>query len=133
MRDIFPRFSVSESHPGCGTLSNVARVLTREQLQSRKEQAVRFTREVLQDPDRAEEIAEESLEDYADRRKIEITNPTIRRNAVRAGRLPNDVFGEFEVARPLHLGHQRLTQGPLRRGSIISALTFFSHRYSPTH
>jgi len=38
--------------------------LTRAQLESRKEKAVRFTRDVLGDPDRAEEIADESLEDY---------------------------------------------------------------------
>ena len=30
-------------------------------------------------------------------------------------------------------GHQWLIQGFTRRGFIISALTFFSHRYSPTH
>jgi hypothetical protein len=58
--------------------------LTREQLQSRKEQAVRFTRDVLDDPDRAEEIADESLEHYAERRKIQITNPFIRRKAIMA-------------------------------------------------
>jgi hypothetical protein len=58
--------------------------LTREQLQSRKELAVRFTRDVLGDPDRAEEIADESLEDYADRRKIQIANPTKGRMAVMA-------------------------------------------------
>lgn len=50
------------------------KALSREQIQSRKDQAVRFTRDVLHDPDRAEEIAEESLEDYAKRRKITITN-----------------------------------------------------------
>ena len=55
---------------------------TREQLQSRKEQAVRFTRDVLGDPDRAEEIADEGLEDYAERRKIQITNPSKRRTAI---------------------------------------------------
>jgi hypothetical protein len=38
--------------------------LTREQLEGRKEKAVRFTRDVVGDPDRADEIAEESLEDY---------------------------------------------------------------------
>ena len=52
--------------------------LTREQIQGRKEKAVRFVRDVLGDPDRAEEIAEESLEDYAARRKFEIMNPTRR-------------------------------------------------------
>jgi hypothetical protein len=54
----------------------VPKSLTREQLQSRKEQAVRFTREVLGDPDRAEEIEEESLEDYAERRKIQLSHPS---------------------------------------------------------
>jgi hypothetical protein len=43
--------------------SNVPRVPTREQLQSRKEQAVRFTRDGPNDPERAEEIADEGLED----------------------------------------------------------------------
>ena len=52
--------------------------LTREQVQARKEKAVRFVRDVLDDPDRAEGIAEESLEDYAARRKFEITNPRRR-------------------------------------------------------
>ena len=56
--------------------------LTREQLTARKEQAVRFTRGALGDPDRADEIADESLDDYAERRKIPITNPTIRRTAI---------------------------------------------------
>jgi hypothetical protein len=58
--------------------------LTRAQLESRKEKAVRFVRDVLGDSDRADEIAEESLEDYAQRRKIQITNPSKRRNAIMA-------------------------------------------------
>jgi hypothetical protein len=49
--------------------------LTREQLQARKEQAVRFTRDVLGDSERAEEIADESLEDYAERRRIQRVLP----------------------------------------------------------
>ena len=56
--------------------------LTRDQLQARKEKAVRFTRDILGDPDRAEEIADESLEDYAERRRIQIINPSKRRNAI---------------------------------------------------
>ena len=47
---------------------DVPKSLTREQIQSRKDKAVRFTRDVLDDPERAEEIAEESLESYAERR-----------------------------------------------------------------
>jgi hypothetical protein len=40
--------------------------LTRAQLQGRKEKAVRFTRDILGDPARADEIEAESLEDYAE-------------------------------------------------------------------
>jgi hypothetical protein len=53
--------------------------LTREQLQGRKDKAVRFTENVLDDPDRASEIEDESLDDYADRRHIQITNPSRRK------------------------------------------------------
>ena len=58
--------------------------LTHDQLQSRKEKAVRFVRDVLGDLDKAEEIAEENLEDYAQRRKIQLLNPFMRRNAIMA-------------------------------------------------
>jgi hypothetical protein len=51
------------------------KALTREQLQSRKDKAVRFTRDVVGDADRADEIASESLEDYAERRQIQLSNP----------------------------------------------------------
>ena len=60
--------------------------LTRDQLQTRKEQAVRFTQNVLGDSDRADEIADESLEDYAERRKIQLTNPRKRRGSSMASK-----------------------------------------------
>ena len=44
------------------------KTLTRKQLESRKAKAVRFTRDVLGDPERAAEIEDESLESYAERR-----------------------------------------------------------------
>ena len=56
------------------------KALTREQVQSRKDKAVRFVRDVLADPDRADEIEDESLEDYAERRKFTITNPSRQRS-----------------------------------------------------
>jgi hypothetical protein len=49
--------------------------LTREQLKSRKAKAVRFTRDVLGDDYRAGEIEDESLEDYAERKRIRLVNP----------------------------------------------------------
>jgi len=54
--------------------------LTRDQLKSRKEKAVRFVRDVLDDPDRADEIESESLEDYASRRKVQLSNPLTRKS-----------------------------------------------------
>lgn len=51
------------------------KALTREQLEKRKEKAVRFVEDVLGDPDRAQEIADESLDDYAERRHIRLLNP----------------------------------------------------------
>ncbi len=52
------------------------RELTRDQAEARKEKAVRFLENVLHDPDRADAIREESLEDYAERRRIKIVgNP----------------------------------------------------------
>jgi hypothetical protein len=51
------------------------KTLTRKQLEARKAKAVRFTHDVLGDPDRADEIEDESLEEYAERRRIQIVNP----------------------------------------------------------
>ena len=48
--------------------------LRREQVEGRKEKAARFTETVLGDSERAQEIRDESVEDYAGRRKFEITN-----------------------------------------------------------
>jgi hypothetical protein len=51
------------------------KALTRKQLESRKAKAVRFTHDVLGDPDRADEIEDESLEEYAERRHVQVVNP----------------------------------------------------------
>jgi len=59
------------------------KALTREQLQGRKDQAVRFTHDVVGDPDRADEIQSESLEDYAQRRHIQLLNPRRRQTMAR--------------------------------------------------
>jgi len=65
--------------------------LSRDQLQSRKEKAVRFVRDVLGDPERAEEIEEESLEDYAARRKIQLINPA------RRGTMPKKTLEDYRA------------------------------------
>jgi hypothetical protein len=51
------------------------KTLTRKQLESRKAQAVRFAREVREDDDLADQIEDESLEEYAEKRHIKLSNP----------------------------------------------------------
>jgi len=49
---------------------------TQDEVQTAKDRAVRFVRDVLGDEDRAEEIADESLDEYAERKGFEvIENP----------------------------------------------------------
>lgn len=71
------------------------KTLTRRQLESRKEKAVRFTRDVVDDPDRAEEIAGESLEDYAERRGITLANPRRLRNMARPVKTREELQAEI--------------------------------------
>ena len=74
------------------------KTLTRKQLESRKAKAVRFTHDVLGDSDRADEIEDESLEHYAERRHIQIQNPKgVRHMAVRTRRELLDRIEELET------------------------------------
>src|SRR5215831_4824256 len=74
--------------------------LTREQLQSRKDRAVRFLRDVKDLPERADEVEDEDLESYAERRKIQLINP--RRSASMANgdpRTKQDLLDELDDLR----------------------------------
>src|ERR1035441_7809537 len=71
--------------------------LTRQQLERRKAQAVRFTRDVREDDDRADEIEDEALEDYAQDRHIKLNNPKgARKMAVQTRRELLDRINELE-------------------------------------
>jgi len=76
------------------------KTLTRKQLESRKAQAVRFTRDVLEDDDRADEIEDESLEDYAEGRHIKLVNLKGAKNMPQSGRRTNpnrqDLFDRID-------------------------------------
>ena len=72
--------------------------LTRAKLASRKAQAVRFTRDVLGDPDRADEIDAKSLEDYAERRKVKLINSFKRRTAIMPRTTKTKADLEAEIA-----------------------------------
>jgi hypothetical protein len=76
----------------------MAKTLTRKQVESRKAKAVRFTRDVLGDEDRAQEIEDEPLEHYAERRHIQIVNPKgAPRMATRTRRELLDRIEELET------------------------------------
>ena len=64
------------------------RAKTLEQLAAMKDKAVRFVRDVLDDPERADEIEDEDLFAYADRKGIAVLqeNPNSRRTTM-AGRM----------------------------------------------
>ena len=71
--------------------------LTRQQLERRKAQAVRFTRDVRGDDDRAAEIEDEALEDYAQDRHIKLNNPKgARKMAMQTRRELLDRINELE-------------------------------------
>jgi hypothetical protein len=62
------------------------KTLTRQQLQSRKDKAVRFTRDVVGDSDRAGVIEGETLEGYAERRRIQLLNSGRRNHMAKRAR-----------------------------------------------
>ena len=73
--------------------------LTREQLKSRKDRAVQFVRDVLDDPDRAAEIEDKDLGGYADRRKMQLTNLGRTRRMANGGngRTNEDLLDELDA------------------------------------
>jgi hypothetical protein len=50
-------------------------MLTWEQIAERKGKGVRFLRNVVQDDDRADDLEDETLEDYAERKRFAVANP----------------------------------------------------------
>jgi len=55
---------------------------TREQVQKMKEKAAKFSREVIGDDDKAQQFEDMSVEDYAEKKKVQLVNPSRRREIV---------------------------------------------------
>ncbi len=53
---------------------------TYEQVEAMQRKAVRFVADVLLDEDKADEIDSLTVEEYADRKNLRVSNPTPRRN-----------------------------------------------------
>jgi hypothetical protein len=81
--------------------------LTREQVQSKKDAAVRFLDNVLDDPERAAEVDSESVDDYASRRKIQLINSGRTTSMANGGngRTKQDLLDEIDE---LHQENQDL-------------------------
>jgi hypothetical protein len=80
--------------------------LTREQLAARQAQAVTFTRDVVGDDDLADELESLSLEEYGQRRGIEISNPdqkegksTMQKLVVNPGKSKAELLEELAEVR----------------------------------
>lgn len=75
------------------------KTLTRKQLEARKAQAVRFARDVREDDELADTIEDESLEEYAEKRHIKISNPNrgVKYMAVPTRRELNERIKELEA------------------------------------
>ena len=63
---------------------------TRAQVEASKAKAERFVRDVLEDGERADEIADESVESYAERRRFQMVNPGGARRSDRRSVAPSD-------------------------------------------
>lgn len=74
-------------------------MLTWDEIERRKDQAVRFVRDVLDRPDRAEEIEDESLEDYAERKGFAIANPNDQGETTMAYKTRDELAQECEELR----------------------------------
>jgi hypothetical protein len=56
-----------------------SKILTRDQAEARKAAAVRFAENVLRDPDKADDIESEDLDDWVERKKITLIDNPKRR------------------------------------------------------
>lgn len=86
---IYPSIQTSSTH--AIVFSVASKILTRDQAQARKDKAVRFAENVLVDPDKADDIEAEDLDDWAERKKITlIDKPRERMLAMANGSMTKD-------------------------------------------
>ena len=87
---------------------------TRAQVEAMKAKAVRFVDNVLDDPDRASEIEDESVESYAARKKIRIANRSRRFGAMATKaeieNVLDEVQGVLETAYTPEASREELAQ-----------------------
>jgi hypothetical protein len=74
-----------------------SKILTRDQAQARKDAAVRFAENVLDDPDKAADIEAEDLDDWVERKKITLVeNPGRRAEKMANGPSKQDLQDQID-------------------------------------
>jgi hypothetical protein len=81
--------------------------VTFEQVESKNDKAVRFLRDVLQDDDRVDEVEDKSPEDFAERKRITITNSRRRRTVANGNE--NDAMSKGDLQDCIDRATQILT------------------------
>ena len=64
----------------CDARTVASKILTRDQAQARKDAAVRFAENVLDDPDKADDIESEDLDDWIERKRISLIDNSGKRS-----------------------------------------------------
>src|SRR5262249_55650408 len=73
----------------------MAKSVKYDQAASKKDKAERFVRDVLGDDDRADEISSESVESYADRKKLNIVDNRGRLTLMANGQTKQDLLDQI--------------------------------------
>src|SRR2546425_8871317 len=69
---------------------------TLDEVQAMQEKAVRFLRDVVGDPDKAEEFANMTPQEYAEHKRVRIENPALSMTNMRGGTMARPTRAELE-------------------------------------
>lgn len=92
------------NHRGTEAQRNIGKTATIEQVEAKQTKAVNFLRDVVGDDDKADEIEALSPEEYAERKKLTISNPKNRKSEIgnRKSKNPDDTAGDREMFETFH-------------------------------
>src|SRR6516162_2805634 len=79
----------------CDARTVASKILTRDQAESRKAAAVRFAENVLDDPDKADDIESEDLDNWIERKGITLINPRKRSLEVANANMSKDELLDY--------------------------------------
>jgi len=84
--------------------------VTLEQIEARKQKAAAFARNVLEDDDLADDLEDESAQDYAERKRLKISNSLQRRQTTMANGNGGNAMTKAELEDCLDRATEILTE-----------------------